>query len=95
MTEKTPVFVDPGVMEPRVISSKKGVRPLRILLAKDNAINQMVVIQMLKRLGYIGYSADVAGNGLEELQEIERQRHDAVLMDALMPEMDRLVAESW
>ena len=66
---------------------KKGT--LRILLAEDNAINQMVAIQMLKRLGY---SADVAGNGLEVLQAIERQPYDVVLMDVQMPEMDGLVA---
>ncbi len=62
---------------------------LRILLAEDNAINQMVAIQMLKRLGY---SADVAGNGLEVLQAIERQPYDVVLMDVQMPEMDGLMA---
>ena len=59
------------------------------MLAEDNAINQMVAIQMLKRLGY---SADVAGNGLEVLQAIERQPYDVVLMDVQMPEMDGLVA---
>ena len=68
-------------------SGKKGT--LRILLAEDNAINQMVALQMLKRLGY---SADVAGNGLEVLQAIERQPYDVVLMDVQMPEMDGLVA---
>jgi CheY-like chemotaxis protein len=66
---------------------KKG--PQRILLAEDNAINQMVAIQMLKRLGY---SADVAGNGLEVLQALDRQPYDVVLMDVQMPEMDGLVA---
>ena len=69
--------------------SRRKNGTLRILLAEDNAINQMVAIQMLKRLGY---SADVAGNGLEVLQAIERQPYDVVLMDVQMPEMDGLVA---
>jgi PAS domain S-box-containing protein len=69
--------------------SRKTAGPLRILLAEDNAVNQMVAIQMLKRLGY---SADVAGNGLEVLQALERQPYDVVLMDVQMPEMDGLVA---
>ncbi len=87
--EEVSIPIDPGVMEPRVASGSKSVRPLRILLAEDNAINQMVAIQMLKKLGY---RADVAGNGLEVLQAIERQPYDVVLMDVQMPEMDGLVA---
>ena len=44
---------------------------------------------MLKRLGY---SADVAANGYEVLQSIERQSYDIILMDVQMPEMDGLEA---
>ncbi len=62
---------------------------LRILLAEDNVVNQMVALKMLNKLGY---RADVAGNGIEVLQNLERQRYDVVLMDILMPEMDGLEA---
>ena len=44
--------------------------PLHILLAEDNEVNQMVVLKMLDK---IGYQADVAVNGLEVLQALERQ----------------------
>ena len=77
------------VLAPTMASRQKGARPLRILLAEDNAVNQMVAKQMLKK---IGYSADVAGNGHEVLQAIERQPYDVILMDVQMPEMDGLAA---
>ena len=63
--------------------------PLRILLADDNATNQKLGRMILKRLGY---KSDVAGNGKEVLEAVERQPYDVVLMDIEMPEMDGLEA---
>ena len=63
--------------------------PLKILVAEDNVINQKVVQQLLKHLGY---RADLAANGVEALDALERQHYDVVLMDVQMPEMDGLEA---
>ena len=63
--------------------------PLRILLAEDNAVNQKLALRLLSQMGY---RADLAANGLEVVQAVERQTYDAILMDVQMPEMDGLEA---
>jgi len=58
---------------------------LRILLAEDEAINRIVVLHMLRQLGY---EAATVNNGLEALQAIEHDTYDVILMDIQMPDMD-------
>lgn len=57
----------------------------RILLVEDNTINQKVAQLMIRDLGY---TVDVANNGLEALSVFNANNYDLVLMDCLMPEMD-------
>ncbi|MEM7535806.1 MAG: AAA family ATPase [Chloroflexota bacterium] len=64
-------------------------KPLRILLAEDNVINQKVALGVLKKCGY---RADIAANGLEAIDALRRQPYDVILMDIHMPEMDGLTA---
>ena len=63
--------------------------PLRILLAEDNVVNQKLALRLLQQMGY---RADVASNGIEAIECVERQTYDVVLMDVQMPEMDGLEA---
>lgn len=65
------------------------IRPLRILLAEDNLINQKVATRMLERLNY---RIDVAANGKEALEALHRQPYDVIFMDIQMPEMDGVEA---
>jgi GAF domain-containing protein/DNA-binding response OmpR family regulator len=63
--------------------------PLRILLAEDNVVNQKLAMRLLQQMGY---RADLASNGIEAIECVERQTYDVVLMDVQMPEMDGLEA---
>ncbi|HYF12209.1 MAG TPA: response regulator, partial [Actinomycetota bacterium] len=63
--------------------------PLRILLTEDNVVNQRLALRLLEKLGY---RADVAANGLEAIEAVDRQVYDLVLMDVQMPEVDGVEA---
>ncbi|HEY9171300.1 MAG TPA: response regulator [Verrucomicrobiae bacterium] len=70
------------------LDAKLALRlPLRVLMADDNPINVKVGLSILRKLGY---SADVATNGLEVLHALERQPYDILFLDVQMPEMDGL-----
>jgi PAS domain S-box-containing protein len=66
-------------------SSAPVERPIRILVAEDNAINQLVVLKTLERLGY---HAEAVADGREALDAMTRMAYDLILMDCQMPDMD-------
>ncbi len=75
--------------KPRIDAAMAARHPLRILLAEDNVVNQKLALRILQQMGY---RADLASNGIEAIESVERQAYDVVLMDVQMPEMDGLEA---
>lgn len=67
----------------------KSFRPfneqLRILIAEDNQINQMVTTKMLEKENFI---VDIVETGVQAVQYVEENDYDLILMDIQMPEMD-------
>jgi len=81
----------PDVAQPVEVRQTTFARrqPLRILLCDDNAINQKVAMRILQQLGY---EPDLAANGREALDALQRKPYDFIFMDVMMPEMDGLEA---
>ena len=52
-------------------------------------MNQKLALRILQQMGY---RADLASNGIEAIESVERQTYDVILMDVQMPEMDGLEA---
>jgi two-component system sensor histidine kinase/response regulator len=64
--------------------ARRDPRPLHILLAEDNPVNQTLAVRLLERLGH---RVDVAGNGIEAVGMAGNCRFDMILMDIQMPQM--------
>ncbi len=75
-----------GAEETEVTASD---RPLRILVAEDNHVNQAVLRAMLVQTGH---RIDMVANGSEAVSAAMRLPYDLVLMDIQMPEMDGITA---
>ena len=58
---------------------------VRVLVAEDNSVNQLVAVRLLERLGC---RVDVAANGSEAVQMATRLPYSLIFMDCHMPEMD-------
>jgi CheY-like chemotaxis protein len=62
---------------------------LRILVAEDNAVNQVLAVRLLEKRGH---TVKIAANGKQALELLQQEEFDVVLMDVQMPEMGGLEA---
>ena len=69
--------------------SEAPLRPLRILAAEDNPVNQLLIKALLDQFGHF---CDIVGNGLEALHQVQAAHYDLLLLDIQMPEMDGVAA---
>ena len=78
------ILQDPGEQKPKRSKRKRKIPVLRILLAEDNPVNQLVARRMLER---DGHEVLVADNGKQAVELWEKEAPDLVLMDMQMPVM--------
>lgn len=79
----------PDMSFKKLSSSFSEKYPLRILVAEDNLVNQKWAIKILDKLGY---QPDIADNGHQVLDMVDKTTYDLILMDVQMPGMDGLEA---
>lgn len=70
-------------------STSTEIKSLNILVAEDNGMNQLLATKMFKK---IGYTIEIANNGKEAVELVNKKQYDLVFMDIHMPEMDGLEA---
>ncbi len=70
-------------------SMRESRRPLRVLVAEDNAVNQRLAARLLEKWGY---EVDLVDNGASAVDRVKQGGIDAILMDVQMPKMGGLEA---
>jgi signal transduction histidine kinase/CheY-like chemotaxis protein len=65
--------------------AQRADHSLRILVAEDNGVNQILIKAILDQMGH--YS-DIVADGIEAVRQVQQAQYDLLLMDIQMPEMD-------
>jgi len=85
----------PEVHLPTIVTDytlREGMRPLHILLAEDNTVNQIIAVTILEKRGHTVVIAESGKAAVAAFEEQKERPFDLVLMDVQMPEMDGLKA---
>ncbi len=72
-----------------ILTPRKKIGPLRILLVEDNLLNQKFAMTSLQRAGH---SVELAENGKIAVEMYRERPYDLILMDIAMPVMDGIEA---
>jgi len=83
------VLSDPVVEKPKSPKKTRAKRGLRVLLAEDNQVNQLVASRILEKLGH---QVTVVSSGRQAVSAAQAGKFDVIVMDVQMPEMDGLEA---
>ena len=78
-----------GARTEEPVGEAPALKAPRVLLAEDNAINQLAAKNALEAAGYL---VTAVSDGLQVLEALGRDRFDAILMDIQMPVMDGVEA---
>jgi PAS domain S-box-containing protein len=84
---KIPELDQSSYSEGAVVATE--IQSLRILIAEDNPVNQLIASDTLESAGH---RVDVVSNGVEAIEAVAAFPYDLILMDIFMPEMDGLTA---
>jgi len=77
--------IDAGAAARAPLQPRPQGRPLSILVAEDNPVNQQLIARLLAKLGH---SVVLVGNGREAVEAAARREFDIILTDIQMPGMD-------
>ncbi len=84
-----PPFAEPGFAGVNATGTDDAHHPepasLRVLVAEDNRVNQLVATRLLEKMGH---SVGLASNGAQAVRAFTQDTWDLILMDCQMPELD-------
>jgi PAS domain S-box-containing protein len=83
---------DETQLESEIIVSDLEIKNIRVLVAEDVALNQLLMKTLLDDFGF---GHDIAGNGKIAIEKLKNKAYDIILMDLQMPEMNGFAATQY